>query len=158
MKSPHQQFALVVFIVVCLLAGAIGSLFTTPSIASGWYASLPRPPWNPPSWLFGPVWTTLYILMGVSAWLVWRKAGFRGAALPMTFFAIQLLLNIAWSVIFFGLHQVGLAFAEILLLWLAILATLITFWKRTPVAGVLLLPYLLWVSFAATLNYAIWRG
>lgn len=154
---PTAQWGvLALFIAICLGAGGLGSLWTMPA-PSSWYASLEKPAWTPPGWLFGPVWTLLYLSMGVAAWLVWRKCGLQGAALPLAVFAVQLLLNVAWTGIFFGMHLPGAAFAEIVLLWLAILATLILFRQVTPVAGWLLLPYLLWVSFAAALNFSVWQ-
>jgi tryptophan-rich sensory protein len=122
-----------------------------------WYAALTKPRWNPPNWLFGPVWGILYILMAIAAWLVWREHGFAGAALSLGVFLLQLVLNAAWSWLFFGRHQTGLAFFEILTLWGAIYWTITEFWKLNTVSAILLLPYLLWVSFAAILNLAIWR-
>ncbi len=122
-----------------------------------WYFALSKPSWNPPNWLFGPVWGVLYLLIAISAWLVWLNAGLAAAALPLGLFALQLVLNAAWSWIFFGRHEIGLAFIEILILWIAILATCIAFWRLNPVSGYLLVPYLLWVSFASVLNFAIWR-
>ncbi len=151
-----RWIGLVIFIAICLGAAALGAIATTPEI-EGWYRTIEKPSWNPPDWIFGPVWTTLFILMGAAAWLVWRPAGFAAAAMPLTLFAVQLVLNIAWSWIFFGLHQPGLAFAEIVLLWLAIAATTATFFLSSQVAGWLMTPYLAWVSFAAVLNFAIWR-
>ncbi|HEX3000102.1 MAG TPA: TspO/MBR family protein [Armatimonadota bacterium] len=154
---PTAQWGvLALFIAICLGAGGLGSLWTMPALSS-WYASLEKPAWTPPGWLFGPVWTLLYISMGVAAWLVWRKCGLQGAALPLAVFAVQLLLNVAWTGIFFGMHLPGAAFAEIILLWIAILATLILFRHVSPAAGWLLLPYLLWVGFAAALNFSIWQ-
>lgn len=147
---------MVVFVVTCLGAGGLGAIATTPEI-DGWYATIAKPDWNPPSYVFGPVWTTLYVMMAIAAWLVWNPAGFRAAAMPLTLFAIQLGLNVAWSWIFFGAHQPGWAFAEILVLWLAIVATTFAFFRRSRYAGWLLLPYLAWVSFASLLNFAIWR-
>lgn len=144
---------LVVSLLICFAVAGLGSLATTPNIPT-WYATLNKPSWNPPNWLFGPVWTVLYALMAISAWLVWKRAGWRAAILV---FVIQLLLNLAWSFIFFGAHQIGLAFAEIVLLWIAIAATIWMFYPISKVAAVMLLPYLLWVSFAAGLNFTIWR-
>jgi tryptophan-rich sensory protein len=155
-QSWQQWVGLLVSIGLCFAAAGIGSLFTTPEIR-GWYAAISKPTWTPPAWLFGPVWTTLYAMMGIAAWLVWRERGFAGASLPLALFAAQLVLNTLWSVIFFGMHRTGLAFLDIALLWLAILATTLAFWPISRVAGALLLPYLLWVSFAAALNYSIWR-
>jgi tryptophan-rich sensory protein len=122
-----------------------------------WYAQIAKPTWNPPSWLFAPVWTLLYFMMAVAVWLVWREHGVSGAALPLVIFVVQLALNAAWSWIFFGRHQIGLAATEIMILWAAILGVIAGFWRLEPVSGALLIPYLLWVSFAAALNIAIWR-
>lgn len=156
MTERIRWIGLVVFLVVCLGAGGLGAVATTPEI-EGWYKTIEKPAWNPPDWIFGPVWTTLYILMAIAAWFVWRPAGFKAAAIPLSLFALQLLLNIAWSWIFFGMHQPGWAFAEIMVLWLAIVATIVTFFRCSCVAGWLLVPYLAWVSFAAVLNFTIWR-
>jgi benzodiazapine receptor len=134
-------------------AGYIGSTFPI----DAWYAALSKPAWNPPNWLFGPVWGVLYLLIAVSAWLVWRKAGLARAAVPLGLFAVQLILNAAWSWIFFGRHEIGLALIEILILWVAILGTIIAFWRLNRVSGYLMVPYILWVSFASVLNFAIWR-
>ena len=140
--------------VVCLGAAGIGSLLTTPSLRP-WYEGLSKPRWNPPNWLFGPVWTILYLAMAIAAWLVWRKVGL--AAAPMQLFLLQLLLNVAWSGLFFRLRSPGLAFIEIVVLWFAILETTIEFWRAVPAAGWLLLPYLIWVGYATALNFSIWR-
>ena len=151
-----QWLALGVSIAVCFAAAALGSMFTTPEIA-GWYARLNKPGWTPPNWVFGPVWSTLYLMMAVAAWLVWREHGVRGAVVPLVLFAAQLLLNTLWSILFFGLHRVGLALADIVLLWGAILVTMLAFWRVSPLACWLLLPYLLWVTYASALNFSIWR-
>jgi benzodiazapine receptor len=151
-----RWIGLVICIAICLGAGALGAIATTPEI-EGWYRTLTKPSWNPPDWIFGPVWTMLYILMAVAAWLVWRPAGIASAATPLMLFAVQLVLNIAWSWIFFGLHQPGWAFGEIVLLWLAIVATTAAFFRSSKIAGWMMLPYLAWVSFAAVLNFTIWR-
>jgi benzodiazapine receptor len=145
---------LIVSIVICLGAAGIGSLMTTPALHP-WYASLSKPSWTPPNWLFAPVWTILYIAMAIAAWLVWRKVGLTAA--PMQLFLLQLLLNVGWSAVFFRLRSPGTAFSEIVMLWLAILATSIEFWTAVPAAGWLLLPYLIWVSYATALNFSIWR-
>jgi tryptophan-rich sensory protein len=147
---------LAVFLVVCLGAGGLGAIATTPEI-EGWYRTIAKPEWNPPDWIFGPVWTTLFILMAIAAWLVWKPAGFKAAATPLSLFAWQLLLNIAWSWIFFNLHQLGWAFVEIVVLWVTIVATTVAFFRFSTSAGWLLVPYLAWVSFAAVLNFTIWR-
>ena len=155
--SKFQQcLGLVVAIVICFAAAGLGGFVTAPNIPN-WYADLAKPKWNPPDWIFGPVWSCLYLMMAVSVWLVWRQGGFALAKLPLALFAVQLGLNSLWSILFFGLHSPGLAAIEIILLWIAILATLITFWKRSKWAGGLLVPYLAWVSFAAVLNLAIWQ-
>ncbi len=144
------------------LVGALAITFGAAFIASrfpidDWYAALSKPTWNPPNWLFGPVWGILYLLMAIAAWLIWREHGLAGAVLPLGVYVLQLLLNAAWSWLFFGRHELGLAFVEILALWGAILWTLIGFWRLNVVSGVLLLPYLLWVTFASVLNFTIWR-
>ena len=155
-NTTQQAIGLVVAILICFAAAGLGSLVTTPQIPN-WYADLAKPTWTPPGWIFGPVWTLLYLMMAIAAWLVWRQAGFAGAKLPLALFAIQLALNSVWSLLFFGLQNPGAAAIEIVLLWAAILATLIAFWKRSKWAGGLLVPYLAWVSFAAVLNLVIWR-
>jgi benzodiazapine receptor len=147
---------LVVAIAIPLLVGGLSGIATARSVRD-WYPTLAKPPFNPPSWVFGPVWTVLYITMGVAAFLVWQKGLDSGAVkLALALFALQLLLNGLWSVLFFGLRSPATAFAEVLLLWVAIAATLLVFWRVSPVAGTLLLPYLTWVSFAAVLNGSIW--
>lgn len=156
MTTPRQVLGLVVSLAICFGAAGLGSLFTTPSVA-GWYATLRKPPWTPPNWIFGPVWSLLYLGMAVAAWLVWRRAGFSGARLALTLFAVQLVLNVGWSALFFTLHRPGVAFGEIVLLWVLILATLLSFWPLSRAAGWLMMPYLAWVGFAAALNFAIWR-
>jgi tryptophan-rich sensory protein len=144
-------------ILACLSAGAVGSFFTGPAIPT-WYASLTKPSFNPPNWVFGPVWTLLYILMGIAAYLVWRRGfGDPQARIALVFFLVQLVLNAAWSALFFGLQSPPAALAEIIVLWVAILVTTVLFWRVTPLSGVLLLPYLGWVSFASILNAAIVR-
>jgi len=155
-KNPAwQALALGLFYLLCFLAAGLGSLFTMVSLGS-WYAGLAKPSWNLPNWIFGPVWTALYAMMAVAGWLVWRRGGSQ-SWLALRWFAIQLVLNVAWSAVFFGLQLPGPAFFEILLLWVAIAATLLTSWRVSRTAGILLAPYHLWVSFAAILNFAIWR-
>jgi benzodiazapine receptor len=146
---------LTVFLAICLAAGGLGS-FVTGSSVRHWYPQLRKPVGTPPSWVFGPVWTTLYVLMAISAWLVWREYG-RGARPALLIFFAQLTLNVAWSGIFFGSRLPGVAFAEILILWLAIAFNIFVFYWLVPAAALLLLPYLLWVSYAAYLNFGIWR-
>jgi benzodiazapine receptor len=147
---------LVVSIVVCQLAGGLGAIFTTPAIPT-WYASLNKPAFNPPNWIFFPVWTTLYTLMGIAAFLVWRKGLHeRRVRVALAIFAVQLVLNTAWSIIFFGQQALFAALIVIVVLWLAILINIVAFWRISRVAGALLIPYILWVSFASVLNYAVW--
>jgi tryptophan-rich sensory protein len=149
----RQGLALVGFIALCLAASALGAVVTAPAIPA-WYATLAKPSFNPPNWIFAPVWTTLYILMAIAAWLVWRR-GKAGAALAL--FAIQLSLNCAWSLLFFGLNRIDLALVDIILLLAAIVATALAFRRHSPAAALLLMPYLAWVSFATVLNFTIWR-
>jgi benzodiazapine receptor len=147
---------LVVSIVACQCAGAIGSVFTTPAIPT-WYAALEKPIFTPPSWLFAPAWITLYLLMAVAAFLVWRKGlGEEGVKCALTVFLVQLVLNALWSVVFFGLQSSLYGMVVILALWIAILLTIIKFFRLSVAAGSLMLPYILWVSFASALNIAIW--
>jgi tryptophan-rich sensory protein len=141
---------------VCFGAAFLGSAITT-SVVPTWYAGLVKPSWTPPNWVFGPVWSALYLMMAVAVWLVWRWGGFAKAAIPLTLFLVQLALNAAWSILFFGLRLPGLAFAEIVILWFAILVTLIMFWRLSPIAGFLLVPYILWTTFAGALNLALWQ-
>ncbi len=148
--------ALAFCVAVCFGAAVVGSLFTYPHVDS-WYASLQKPSWTPPNWLFGPVWSLLYLLMALAAWHLWLTCGLRSAAGPLALFALQLVLNMAWSALFFAMRSPGIALVEIVFLWLAILLTVIAFWKRTALSGVLLAPYLAWVSFAVILNLAIWK-
>lgn len=155
MKIP-RFLKLAIAIIVSELAGIIGSVFTAPSI-TGWYAGIVKPTFNPPSWLFGPVWITLFALMGIAAFLVWEKGlERRDVKIALGIFIGQLILNTLWSIIFFGLHSPGGAFIEIIFLWLAIVATIISFAKISKPAAWLLVPYILWVSFAMFLNYTIW--
>jgi benzodiazapine receptor len=143
-------------IAVAQLTGIIGSLFTVPAIPS-WYAGLAKPAYAPPNWIFAPVWTTLFLLMGIAAFLVWRRGQEkREVKIGLAFFLAQLALNLIWSVIFFGLRNPGGALIEIAVLWSAILATAIAFREVSRTAALLLLPYLAWVTFAAYLNYSIW--
>lgn len=147
---------LIASIALAEAVGIVGGLATASSVAT-WYAGLEKPGFNPPNWVFGPVWTTLYLLMGVAAWRVWRRRdqGPIGAALSL--YAAQLALNLGWSLIFFGLRQPGWAFGEILLLLAALAATTLRFWRADRLAGALMGPYLAWTAFAAALNFAVWR-
>jgi len=148
---------LILSIVICQGAGFLGSLATTPSIGT-WYKTLAKPSFSPPNAVFGPVWITLYLMMAVALFLVWKRgAGAAGVKSALVLFFVQLALNTLWSVLFFGLHQPMWAFFEIVALWIFILLTLIAFWRISLPAGLLLVPYLLWVSFASVLNFALWR-
>lgn len=149
----RNVFALVFFLAAAYAPALVGSEF----VPGQWYASLVKPEWNPPAWVFAPVWTVLYLLIGISGWLVWRAAGFVAAKPAMTAYFAQLALNGLWSWLFFGLQLPAAAFAEILLLWFTILATVLLFRPISRTAALLLLPYLAWVGFAAVLNGAIWR-
>ena len=155
MTATGRWIGLLGFLFVCLGAGGLGATVTTPEI-DGWYATLQKPSWNPPDSVFGPVWTALYVMMAIAAWQVWKPEGFRAAAMPLALFALHLVLNVAWSWIFFGMHRPGWAFAEIVILWAVILATTVTFFRASTSAGWLMVPYLAWVSFAAVLNFTIW--
>lgn len=161
MKTPTQpgkfQFGpFIISLLITLAIGVVASLFTTPQIP-GWYAGLQKPAFNPPNWLFAPVWTTLYIMIAIAAYLVWKQRdnspAYRKAK---QIYCWQLLLNFSWSIIFFGLHQVLIALVVIILLWLSIIANMIVFKRFSKTACWLLLPYLLWVSFAALLNFSIY--
>lgn len=157
MNRTKSILGLVAAILVSQLAGLIGGVFTAASVRT-WYTGLHKPPLNPPSWVFGPVWTLLYTLMGIAAWLVWRQGTHRrDVRIGLWLFGTQLALNALWSVIFFGLRSPGWAFAELIVLWVAILATMIQSFRVSTTAGLLFAPYQLWVSFAAVLNYCIWR-
>jgi benzodiazapine receptor len=154
--KPRDIWKLVVSIIACLAAGAIGSIFTRQAIPT-WYATLEKPAFNPPNWLFAPVWTALYILMGVAAFLVWRKGlENKQVRVALIVFLVQLILNALWSVAFFGLESPLYGLIVIAALWVAILFTVLKFHRLSLAASVLLWPYLLWVSFAAVLNSSIW--
>lgn len=141
-------------IVICELAGIVGSIFTTPAIGV-WYATLPKPLLAPPNWVFAPVWTTLFLLMGIAVFLVWKKSwNMREKRLAILIFTLQLLLNVLWSALFFGQRDPASAFLEIIFLWLAIIFTIDVFGKISKPAAWLLVPYLLWVTFASYLNYS----
>ena len=152
----NNFFKLAIAIVVVELAGAIGSVFTVSAIPN-WYAGLVKPALNPPSWVFGPAWTTLYALMGIAAFLIW-KSGWdkKEVKKALGVFGIQLVLNALWSIIFFGLHSPGWALVDIIALWFAIAWTMVVFYKISKPAAYLLVPYILWVSFVSYLNYSIW--
>ena len=154
-SKGKQITGLVLWLVLCYATSAIGALGSIQ--AQSFYDQLSQPAWAPPAWLFGPVWTVLYALMAIAAWLVWRQGGFGVQKRPMSLFIVQLVLNALWSWIFFAWQLGGPAFAEIILLWILITATTFSLWRVKPLAGVLMLPYLLWVSFASALNFALWQ-
>ena len=151
---PAMIGSLIALVLLCVVGGAASGLATPPD---DWYWKLAKPSWTPPPWLFGPVWTLLYLMMGVSAWLLWRKRSLPAGRVAIALFFTQLALNFAWTPMFFGLHALGVAFAEIVVLWIAIAATIATGWWVHRLAAVMLLPYFAWVSFASALNFAIWR-
>jgi benzodiazapine receptor len=147
---------LVVSLVACQCAGLVGSIFTTPAIPT-WYATLEKPFFTPPNWLFAPAWVTLYVLMAVAAFLVWRKGlSEEGVKPALVIFLVQLVINAFWSVAFFGLKSPVAGVVVIVVLWIAILFTILKFFRLSAAAGSLLLPYILWVSFAAALNISLW--
>jgi tryptophan-rich sensory protein len=146
---------LVASIILCQLAGFLGSLFTTPAIPT-WYALLKKPSFTPPNWIFSPVWISLFILMGISLFMVWRRQDHPQFKIAFIFFFVQLILNVLWSAAFFGLRSPLFGLIDIVLLWTAILVTIKSFFKVSKTAGLLLLPYILWVSFATLLNFSLW--
>jgi translocator protein len=152
-KNTIGFFAWLTLVVIAAVLGGLAS-----ANAGNFYSQLHQPTWAPPGWIFGPVWSVLYLMMSVAAWLVWKIHGFRGARLALSFFLVQLALNSLWTWLFFAWHLGALSFAEIVVLWISILATLISFWRLHPLAGALLIPYLAWVSFATVLAYAMWVG
>ncbi|MBT5338660.1 tryptophan-rich sensory protein [Candidatus Falkowbacteria bacterium] len=146
---------LFLMIVVCQLAGLIGSVFTTSNITS-WYQNLTRPSFAPPNWVFAPVWTILFVLMAIALFIAWENK-FKKAKLGLLFFVAQLVLNVFWSFLFFGLHNPWFALIEIIALLIFIILTTINFWRTNLWAGILMLPYIAWVGFATILNFAYWR-
>lgn len=158
MKIPRfrDTLALLGFVALCLAVAAIGGAVTSTSVGT-WYAGLAKPAFNPPNWLFGPVWTALYLMMAFAAWWVWRARGEEDAQAALGAWALQLALNLGWSFLFFGARRIGAALIEIPLLLAAILATLALFWRIDRTAGWLLVPYAAWVGFATVLNAALWR-
>jgi benzodiazapine receptor len=153
-RGVREALVLLAMEIACFAVAAGGALVTAPAV-TGWYQGITKPSFNPPAWIFGPVWTLLYALMGWAAFLAWRRSGLRSR--PLAFFGVQLLLNGVWSPVFFGLGRPGAALVIIAALWAAIVLTLFAFWRVERLAGALFVPYLAWVSFAAVLNAAIWR-
>jgi len=154
-SRSKQLLGLAVWLAISFIVAGIGSIASMR--AATFYTQLIRPEWAPAPELFGPVWTLLYILMAIAAWLVWRVGGFRAACTALSLFLLQLVVNTLWSWLFFAWHLGAAAFVDVIVLWVLIVATLFAFWRIRPAAGVLLAPYLLWVTFAAALNYAIWQ-
>jgi len=154
--SPSRLKVILVLVGWLTLSCSVASLSAV-FMPGEWYATLKKPSWNPPGWIFGPVWSALYTMMAVAAWRVWKRGGFIAQRRPLALFLTQLVLNAIWTPLFFGLHRPGIAFGEIVLLWLAIAATLAAFHLVSRAAGWLLAPYLVWVSFATMLNFALWR-
>jgi translocator protein len=144
--------ALLGFLLLTFCAPALGAF----SMPGAWYATLNKPSWNPPAWIFGPVWTLLYLSMAIAAWWVWRQGGWKLQSGALRLYGVQLVLNAIWTPLFFGLHRPGWAFVEILLLLTAVVATTRAFWRTSRFAGALLVPYVLWVSFASVLNGTLW--
>ena len=155
LSKQKQILGLVAWLLVSFAASAVGAVASIH--ARSFYAQLIQPQWAPPGSVFGPVWTTLYVLMGIAAWLVWCAGGFRAHRQALSLFLLQLGLNALWSWLFFAWHLGALALVDVLVLWLFILATIVFFWRVRPLAGALLIPYLLWVSFASALNYSVWQ-
>lgn len=151
--SARRGLGLLGFLLITFSAPALGSSWPP----DGWFAALAKPDWNPPSWLFGPVWMLLYTLMAVAAWLVWKQGGFSRQRRPLSLYFIQLALNAAWTPLFFGAHQLLGALIVIGVLWIAILLTCLSFRPVSRTAALLLFPYLGWVTFATALNFTIWR-
>jgi benzodiazapine receptor len=154
--NRREFIGFVAFLALCLAVSGVGAAATASSVGT-WYQTLVKPAFNPPNWIFAPVWTTLYFMMAIAGWRVWRRDGLRGARSALTLFALQLLLNMMWSIVFFGLRSIGAALAEIAVLLLAILATSAVFWQRDRIAGMLFVPYAAWVAFATVLNAALWH-
>jgi translocator protein len=155
MPARNQIVGLAAWLAVTFLAAAVGA---AASIDAGeFYRQLARPEWAPPAAVFGPAWSVLYALMGIAAWLVWRTRGFANARTALVLYLVQLGFNALWTWLFFAWQLGALAFAEIVVLWVLIVATIVAFWRVRPLAGALLLPYLLWVSFAAALSFSIWQ-
>lgn len=154
-STRNQILGLIGWLCVSYIAAAIGAVASIQ--AKTFYSQLVQPDWAPPSWVFGPVWTILYGMMGIAAWLAWRSDNHRLQRQALALFLLQLVFNGLWSWLFFAWHLGAMAFIDILVLWSLIVATILSFWRVRPIAASLLLPYLLWVSFAAVLNYSIWQ-
>ncbi len=151
----REKVGLFAFIALCFLLSAAGGTITSTSVDT-WFQALQKPSFNPPDWIFAPVWTILYLLMAISGWLVWRTVQLKQRRLGLFVFAVQLVLNFTWSLLFFGLQRVDLALINIIVLLLVIIANAILFWRVVPLAGILFIPYVLWVAYASVLNASIW--
>lgn len=152
----QNRVALILWLLLCLTTQFLSAYFTFSSVQI-WYPTLVKPSWTPPGWVFGPVWTCLYLSMGISAWLIWRERRRTSVFYPLLLFCIQLIWNCLWSILFFGCRNIEYAFYDIVLLWLSILCTILAFGKVRRYIGAILIPYFLWVSYAAILNFAVWR-
>ncbi len=148
----RSALALIGWLLLSFSAAALGGLF----MPGEWYAGLKKPSWDPPNWIFGPVWTALYTIMAIAAWLVWKRGGFAGQRAALSLFLLQLLFNALWSPLCFGAKNLGFGLADILFLWLALTATVVAFHRAYRLAGALLVPYLAWVTFASALNFSLW--
>lgn len=155
MSRSKQLAGLAGWLVLTFIAAAIGAAASRNS--ASFYQLLDRPGWAPPPWIFGPVWTVLYLLIGMAAWLVWRERGFTAARSALALYIAQLAANALWTWLFFAWQRGALAFGEIIVLWVLIIATMLAFWRVKPLAGWLFVPYLLWVTYAAALTYSVWQ-
>ncbi len=149
----RSAIVLIGWLLLSFSAAALGAFF----MPGEWYAGLKKPSWNPPNWIFGPVWTALYTMMAIAAWLVWKRGGFVSQRAALSLFLLQLLLNALWSPLCFGAKNLGFGLADIVLLWLALTATVVAFYRAYRLAGALLVPYLGWVTFASALNFTLWQ-
>jgi len=159
MNAPtrfRDTVAFMAILALCLAVSALGALATASSVNT-WYPTLAKPSFNPPNWVFAPVWSALYFMMAIAAWRIWRKPGPTRARKALVLFCVQLALNLIWSLVFFGLRNIGAALGEIVILLIAILATAAAFWRHDRLAGMLFVPYAAWVSYATVLNAALWR-
>lgn len=155
-SKPGRDIAgLLIFLALCLVVSGIGGAITATSVGT-WYQALEKPTFNPPDWVFAPVWTTLYVMMAIAGWRAWRRLGFEAGRKSLTMFAVQLGLNLIWSILFFGLQRIDLALVEIIILLVTIVANTVMFWRVDRLAGALFLPYVLWVAYATVLNASLW--
>lgn len=152
----QQALGLLGWLIATFVAGSAGAVAS--ARAATFYGQLSQPSWAPPAWLFAPVWSTLYILMAIAAWLVWRERGFKGARTALSLFVTQLIANALWTWLFFVLHLGAVSMAEIVVLWMLIVVTILSFWSVHRLAALLLVPYLIWVGFATALTFALWRS